>query len=70
MRPDADTHHIKTRGAGGGDEPSNIMYLCREHHVEWHKIGAVTFTDKYGMVEGHMRLNGWEKLMGKWRHIK
>ena len=27
-----DPHHIKTRGAGGGDTRSNLISLCRGHH--------------------------------------
>ena len=27
-----DPHHIITRGAGGDDEPHNIITLCRRHH--------------------------------------
>ena len=27
-----DPHHIISRGAGGGDEPQNIIALCRRHH--------------------------------------
>lgn len=44
-----DVHHIKSRGAGGGDELSNLMALCREHHTEIHAIGRETFGNKYGL---------------------
>jgi len=42
-------HHIKSRGAGGGDEPGNLMALCTAHHNEVHTIGRKTFMEKYGM---------------------
>jgi len=29
-----DPHHIKTRGAGGGDTLDNLVILCRLHHEE------------------------------------
>lgn len=43
----SDPHHIKTRGSGGGDTASNLLALCRVHHVEIHKIGSRTFMKKY-----------------------
>lgn len=39
--------HITTRGAGGGDEQSNIWPLCSAHHRERHQIGIRTFIKKY-----------------------
>lgn len=39
--------HIKTRGAGGGDDIDNLQPLCREHHQERHTIGIKTFMNKY-----------------------
>lgn len=29
-------HHIKSRGAGGGDIPENLIQLCSEHHFAAH----------------------------------
>lgn len=29
-------HHIKSRGAGGGDIPENLIQLCAEHHFAAH----------------------------------
>jgi len=43
----AEGHHIRTRGAGGSDDESNILWLCRRHHVEIHTIGKYTFAKKY-----------------------
>ena len=34
-----DAHYVKTRGAGGGDEPENLMPLCRVHLSEIHMTG-------------------------------
>lgn len=43
----SDPHHWKTQGAGGSDELENLLPLCREHHVEIHKIGRQTFYNKH-----------------------
>jgi len=40
-------HHIRTRGAGGSDEASNLLSLCTAHHREAHTIGMLTFGEKY-----------------------
>ncbi len=45
--PPSDPHHIVTIGAGGDDSLSNLVSLCRTHHVEIHKIGRKTFALKY-----------------------
>lgn len=41
-----DFAHVKTRGAGNGDEYG--VPLCREHHAEQHK-GIARFNAKYGI---------------------
>lgn len=38
-------HHVKTRGAGGGDEFG--VPLCARHHKEFHDIGIATFEAKH-----------------------
>ncbi|MCR4399116.1 MAG: HNH endonuclease [Firmicutes bacterium] len=32
-------HHIRSRGAGGGDEPKNLISLCPECHARVHAGG-------------------------------
>jgi len=45
-------HHLTTRGAGGGDEPENLMPLCFNCHEEIHRsIGK--------MVENHYFVGDW-----------
>ena len=63
----AERHHIRTRGSGGSDHDCNIMYLCREHHVEIHKIGINTFIRKNNL-NGYMELKGWDyfEVLKKW----
>jgi len=46
-----DRHHIKTRGAGGSDDPENIIYLCRVHHAELHAIGTEKFLARRRLSE-------------------
>ena len=41
-------HHIRTRGAGGGDEAKNLLAFCTSHHTEVGTIGILTFAKKYG----------------------
>ena len=36
-----DAHHIKTKGSGGGDNPENLITLCRGHHNDAH-AGKIT----------------------------
>jgi 5-methylcytosine-specific restriction endonuclease McrA len=38
-------HHIKSRGAGGGDEAENIALLCFECHDAIHR-GLIKLEDK------------------------
>lgn len=42
-----DVDHIRTQGAGGGDDLSNLQALCREHHTEKHSRGIKTFMSQY-----------------------
>jgi hypothetical protein len=58
--PFVDRAHVKTRGSGGGDEDWNIMFLCREAHIEQHKLGIATFAMKYDSVMDWLIENGWE----------
>ncbi len=44
----AEAHHwLHSRGAGGGDDPENIIYLCHRHHMEFHSLGGHTWFAKY-----------------------
>ena len=48
-------HHIRTRGAGGVDEPINLLALCTSHHGEAHMIGALTFASRYPEIRDKMQ---------------
>jgi 5-methylcytosine-specific restriction endonuclease McrA len=52
--------HIKSRGSGGSDDAWNIMALCRKDHQEQHKIGIITFIEKYPEVKTYVEQNGWQ----------
>ena len=41
-----DPHHVRSRGAGGGDR-ENIVPLCRLHHDEVGRLGRPSFEAKY-----------------------
>jgi len=51
-------HHIKHKGAGGGDEFHNLLPLCMDCHIEIHK-GQILFAQKHKSVRNALRLRGW-----------
>lgn len=53
-------HHLKTKGAGGGDEENNLIPLCAAHHTEIHSSGAHAFFDRYGCF---LDREGWDKMI-------
>jgi len=67
-------HHIRTRGAGGKDEPHNLISLCQKHHNEVHTMGMVGFSEKYQGISLWLRKSGWKiqiapiGTMHKWIH--
>lgn len=65
-----DVAHIKTKGSGGSYALWNLMPLCRVHHTEQHKIGLITFSQKYIGVATHLIENGWDLINGKLLHIQ
>lgn len=64
----ADLHHLFSRGAGGSDDATNLMPLCRAHHSEIHSMGRTTFVKKYVAAYMFMVRNGWKlcSLTNKW----
>lgn len=46
-----DAHHVRSRGAGGGDTEENLLALCRRHHSEIHQIGKTKFFSKYKTLQ-------------------
>ncbi len=60
-----DPHHIRSRGAGGGDTPENLISLCRSHHNEIHQTGDTTFTCKYPHVLVQIRASKGRKTFDR-----
>lgn len=42
------SHHVKHKNAGWGDK-FNLVPLCFMHHGMIHRIGKLTFQEKYGI---------------------
>lgn len=57
--PPSDPAHVRSRGAGGPDEPWNLLPLCRNHHQEQHKRGWVTFSFRFPSVAFDLIDKGW-----------
>lgn len=60
-----DVAHVKSRGAGGSDEEFNLFPACRRCHQEQHKIGILSFIQKYLTVATYLYDHGWFILNGK-----
>lgn len=58
-------HHVRSRKAGGSDDPANLLSLCQKCHNEVHAIGDIAFMHKYPSVKHWMESNGWEVFNGK-----
>lgn len=65
-----DPSHVKSRGSFGDDVAYNICPLAHRYHVELHKIGAVTFANKYPAYKKWLLDNGWtfDEFLQKWTH--
>ena len=59
-RVPTDRCHIKSAGAGGTFEESNILMMCREHHAMQHKTGWSKFLEKHPLLKRLMAKKGWE----------
>ena len=65
-------HHVKSKGSGGSDKPSNLMPLCAIDHSRVHAMGLTSFAEKHPSVKNWLLANGWEfndhKM--KWVHYE
>lgn len=59
----ADACHIKSKGSGGTTDAWNIMHLCRQHHVEQHKLGWDKMSKKYHVVLAELASKGWRFIL-------
>lgn len=57
-QPAEPPHHIRTRGAGGDDDPANLLSLSYFRHKEIHRFGPRRFAEKYP----HLKLKIMEAL--------
>lgn len=73
-RKGVDPHHVTSVGAMGDDTYDNVIPLCREHHVMWHKEGLgamyrkfqgvrdwLWIMQRHDVVEKLRRVNGFDK---------
>ena len=67
-----ETHHVRSKGAGGDDNEKNILSLCLRHHqlgsTSIHKLGHSKFFEKFPHVLNLLKTMGWEFIDGKLRH--
>jgi hypothetical protein len=66
---ESDPHHVKSKGSGGHDIPTNVVPLCRKHHTEIHAIGLNRFSEKYVEISLWLSRNGWayNPNINKWK---
>lgn len=65
-------HHVKSRGAGGTDDPYNLIPVCRSCHNLFHDNGAVFMADRFLSVKDWLHENNWylNNELDKWKHAK
>ena len=72
--PPSDAHHVRSKGAGGGDDWYNIIPLCPDHHTlggdAWHRLGVRSFLGKFPHVKEYLEKSGWEFFSNKMKHGK
>lgn len=66
---EVDRAHIRSKGAGGSMDASNLTLLCRKHHSEQHRVGWESFCTKYPKMEKELNSKGWkfERINGHWK---
>lgn len=64
-----DLCHVKSKGAGGPDEPFNILRMCRACHGAQHRLGWGSFLNRYPQVKEELVRKGWEFTEFKGRLI-
>lgn len=55
-----DPAHVRSVGAGGGDEHGNVIALCRQCHTRQHALGWHRFISRYPLVGEELKKFGWE----------
>lgn len=65
LRLPSQVHHLKSVGAGGGDDLWNLCNLCPEHHHEYHQTGHETFRKRHGDLIDSFRVK-WKIVPLRW----
>lgn len=55
----SDPCHIRSKGAGGGDDEWNLLSLCRGHHTLQHSKGWKFICRTFPSVEFNLSEKGW-----------
>lgn len=60
----SEAHHVRSRGAYGGDDAWNVIPLCAaECHTRgkyaWHRIGPLLFLRRFPHVREYLEALGW-----------
>ena len=58
----SDVAHVRSRGAGGGDQDWNVIPLCRFHHRLQHTSSWNVFCERHPRVFEHLKSLGWDWL--------
>ncbi len=56
--------HCTSVGAGGKDNDTNVLSMCREQHSEFHQLGWSKFIKKYP------KMQEWLEERGRWDIIE
>lgn len=54
-----DLHHVRSRGAGGSDEPHNLMPVSHKVHQYIHQVGLREASAVYPGIKDWLLKNGW-----------
>ncbi len=57
--PQSEPAHIRSKAAGGGDEPDNLINFCQKEHRTQHQKGWKYMWDTYAKVKQELIKKGW-----------
>jgi hypothetical protein len=55
-----DRAHIKSKGAGGTMDESNILLFCRGCHATQHRLGFRLMCERFPSVAAALKEKGWK----------